>query len=321
MKKKREQTTMLVIGGGGFIGSHVVDECLRRGYNVHIVDNNPRFHARQKENLSDNLCGLEGGAKLWHYDITNMANLRVAFQTAKPDYVFHLAALPRVQYSIEHPEETFLNNVIGTKNVLECARKFGVKGVIYSASSSAYGDQDMMPLREEMAPNPLSPYAMQKYMGELLCRQYALHYGIETVSLRYFNVYGPRMDPDGAYALVIGKFLKQRKEGGAMTITGDGRQTRDFTHVSDVVNANMLASTAIAAGLAGNGEVINIGYGKNASVNRVAGLIGGPVEYIPARVEPRHTLADRTKAKKIFSWEPEISLEEGIAALRKEWKV
>jgi UDP-glucose 4-epimerase len=321
MTKITKQTTVLVTGGGGFIGSHVVDECLRRGYKVHIVDKDPRFHARQKENLSGKMCGLDGGAKLWHYDITNLANLRVAFQAAKPDYVFHLAALPRVQYSIEHPEETHRVNVDGTHNVLLCARDFGARGVIYSASSSAYGDQDVMPLREEMMPNPLSPYALQKYVGELLCRQFALHYDVKTVALRYFNVYGSRMDPEGAYALVVAKFLQLRREGKVLTITGDGEQTRDFTHVLDVVNANMLAITAMEAGRAGAGEVVNIGYGHSASVNRIAELIGGRTEHIPARLEPKHTLADRTRAKELLGWEPQVSLEEGIAELRKEWKV
>ncbi|MBI5742428.1 MAG: NAD-dependent epimerase/dehydratase family protein [Candidatus Niyogibacteria bacterium] len=320
MTNDGEKLKVLVTGGGGFIGSHVVDECLRRGYEVAIVDKDPRFHAKQKESLRENkLCGLDGGATLYHYDITNMAQLRLVFQTVAPDYVFHLAALPRVQYSIEHPEETHRVNVDGTHNVLLCAKEFGAKGVIYSASSSAYGDQDVMPLCEGMMPNPLSPYALQKYVGELLCRQFALHYGVKTVALRYFNVYGSRMDPAGAYALVIGRFLKLRKEGKAMTITGDGEQTRDFTHVMDVVNANLLAMEAIETGRAGAGEVVNIGYGHSASVNRIAELIGGPVEYIPARLEPKHTLANRTLAKKLLGWEPRVALEYGIEGLKKEW--
>ncbi|MCR4306761.1 MAG: NAD-dependent epimerase/dehydratase family protein, partial [Candidatus Yonathbacteria bacterium] len=192
------------------------------------------------------------------------------------------------------------------------ARSGGVKRVIYSASSSVYGDQEKMPLTEDMRASPLSPYGLQKYIGELYCALFSKVYGLKTVSLRYFNVYGQRQDPEGAYALVIGKFLKQKAEGIPLTITGDGAQTRDFTHVSDVVRANLLAMESEQVG---EGEAMNIGGGKNYSINEVARIIGGPVEYVSARIEPHDSLADTARAKELLGWEPQISLEEGIKEL------
>lgn len=283
---------MVITGGAGFIGSHLVAALKEAGHDVEIVD-------------------LKTGG-----DIRKPERLARAFKGAT--YVFHLAALPRVQYSIEHPEETNETNITGTLNVLVAARDAGVKKVIYSASSSAYGDTVVMPLVETMLAHPISPYALQKYVGELYCRLFSEVYGLPTVSLRYFNVYGPGADPNGAYALVIAKFLQQRMEGKSMTITGDGTQTRDFTHVRDVVQANLLAATSEKVGM---GEVINIGAGKNASVNKIAELIGGPVEHIPARLEPHDTLADNSLAKKLLDWEPQVSLEEGIAELKKIHKL
>ena len=228
-------------------------------------------------------------------------------------FVFHLAALPRVQYSIEHPVETHEVNVTGTQNVLIAARECGVKRVVYSASSSAYGDQKVMPLVETMTPNPKSPYGLHKYVGEVYARVWSEIYGLETVSLRYFNVYGPRINPDGAYPLAIGKFFKLRRTGKPLTIWGDGTQTRDFTHVRDVVRANLLAAESPKVG---KGEVINIGAGRNFSINDVAKLIGGSIVHEPARLEPHDTLADNSLAKKLLGWKPEVTLEEGIAELK-----
>mgnify|MGYP001619212253 FL=1 len=166
-----------------------------------------------------------------------------------------------------------------------------------------------------MAPLPKSPYGLQKYIGEQYCRVWSAVFGLETVSLRYFNVYGPRMNPDGAYALAIGKFLKQRKEGKPLTIWGDGTQTRDFTHVSDVVRANLLAAESRKVG---KGEAINIGAGRNFSVNELAKLIGGKVAHIAPRLEPHDTLADNSLAKKLLGWTPQVKLEDGIKELMKE---
>ncbi len=245
-------------------------------------------------------------------DIRDTDKMRTMFAGAQT--VFHLAALPRVPYSIEHPQETNSTNVEGTLSVLVAAKDAGVKRVVYSASSSAYGNQPTMPLVETMPANPLSPYGLQKHVGELYCKVFAEVYSLPTVSLRYFNVYGPGASAEGAYALVIAKFLQQRQEGKPMTITGDGTQTRDFTHVRDVVQANLLAAQTAQVG---RGEVINIGAGNNASVNRIAELIGGPVEHIEARLEPHDTLADTSLAKKLLGWAPAVTLEDGVAELKK----
>jgi UDP-glucose 4-epimerase len=294
---------VVVTGGAGFIGSNLVDALIENGYEVHVIDN---LSGGKMENVNPK-------AVFHKKDIRNLEDIKPIMAGAT--YVFHLAALPRVQYSIEHPTETNEVNVNGTLNVLIAAHEAKVKKVIYSASSSAYGDQPVMPLREEMPANPKSPYGLQKYIGELSCRLWSGVYGLPTVCLRYFNVYGPRFDADGAYALVIGKFLKQVSEGKPMTITGDGKQTRDFTHVSDVVMANILAALSPKVG---EGDVFNIGAGQNQSINKIASLIGGPVEHIPARLEPHDTLADNSKARKILGWVPMVSIEKGIADLKKE---
>jgi len=296
---------VIVIGGAGFIGSHVVDALVERGFAVHVIDN---LSGGRKENVNPK-------AIFHKADIRELDAIRPIIKGAK--FVFHLSALPRVPYSIEHPIETNDVNVSGTVNVLVASKEGGVKRVIYSASSSAYGDQPKMPLVETMSANPKSPYGLQKYVGELYAKLWHEVYGLETVSLRYFNVYGPRLNPDGAYALAIGKFLKQRAEGKPLTITGDGTQTRDFTHVYDVVRANLLAAESPKVG---KGEVINIGAGKNFSINNLAKLIGGEVTYIAPRLEPRDTLADNSLAKKLLGWSPEISLEEGIAELKAVFK-
>ena len=230
---KKTTKKAVVTGGAGFIGSNLVDALIDKGYEVHIIDN---LSGGKTENVN-------ARAVFHQKDIRNLVDIMPIISGA--EYVFHLAALPRVQYSIEHPQETNDVNVNGLLNVLIAAHKGEVKKLVYSASSSAYGDQPVMPLREEMLAHPKSPYGLHKYVGELYCRLWSEVYGLPTVSLRYFNVYGPRFDAEGAYALVIGKFLKQKAGGKPMTITGDGKQTRDFTHVSDVVRANILAARVL----------------------------------------------------------------------------
>lgn len=294
---------VVVTGGAGFIGSHLVGALLERGYEVHVVDN--YLGGRREERV-------HAAATYHDVDICDASKLAPIFEGAT--YVFHTAAQPRVPYSIEHPQETNENNITGTLNVLVAAKDAQVKRVIYSASSSAYGDQDTMPLVETMSAKPKSPYGLQKYVGELYCRVFSEVYGLPTVSLRYFNVYGPGADPNGAYALVIGKFILQRTQDETLTITGDGTQTRDFTHVRDVVAANVLAAESPKVG---KGEVLNIGAGQNASVNKVAELIGGPVQHVEARLEPHDTLADNSKARELLNWQPTVSLEDGIAELKK----
>ncbi|MEK7567314.1 MAG: NAD-dependent epimerase/dehydratase family protein [Patescibacteria group bacterium] len=297
---------VVVVGGAGFIGSHLTDSLVEEGYDVHVIDN---LSAGKREHVNKK-------AKLHVKDIRKIKDIKPIIRGA--EYVFHLAALPRVQYSIENPEETHDVNVNGTLNVLIASKEEDVKKVIYSASSSAYGNQKITPLHEDLPAKPTSPYGLQKYLGELYCKVWNTVYGLPTVSLRYFNVYGPRLDPEGAYALVIGKFLKQKKESKPLTITGDGKQTRDFTHVKDVVRANILAAKSKKVG---RGEVINIGAGKNKSVIEIAKLIGGKKVFIPPRFEPKHTKADNRKAKKLLGWEPKISIEEGLAELRKIWGI
>ena len=296
---------VIVTGGAGFIGSHLTDALVERDFDVHIIDD---LSAGKMENVNKQ-------AIFHKEDIRNFEAIKKIIEGSK--YVFHVAAKPRVQVSIQNPRETHDINVNGTLNVLVASRDAGAKRVIYSASSSAYGEQDAMPLHEDMHARPISPYGLQKYIGELKCRVFSRVYGMETVSLRYFNVYGPRLVSEGgAYDLVIGRFLKQRKEGKSITIVPDGEQTRDFTHVRDVVMANILA---MESDKVGKGEVINIGSGKNYSINRVAAIIGGPIVYIEPRMEPKNTLADNAKARELLGWVPKVTLEEGIEELKDIW--
>ncbi|TSC60961.1 MAG: Vi polysaccharide biosynthesis protein vipB/tviC [Parcubacteria group bacterium Gr01-1014_107] len=302
MSEAAKKRKAVVTGGAGFIGSHLTDVLIEEGYQVEVVDN---LYKGKLENVNPK-------ANFHKIDIRDLDSLKKILSGA--ELVFHTAAIARVQYSIEHPVETSSVNVLGTVNVLVSAHEGGVKRVVYSASSSAYGDQPTMPLREDMPPRPKSPYGLQKYTGELFCKTWSEVYGLQTVCLRYFNVYGPRLDPEGDYALAVGKFLKQRKENKPLTVTGDGTQTRDFTHVKDVVRANLLAAYSQKVG---KGETINIGAGRNVSINRLAELIGGPVVHITPRLEPHDTLADNSKARKILDWEPEIRIEEGLEELKR----
>ncbi|MEK7552751.1 MAG: NAD-dependent epimerase/dehydratase family protein [Patescibacteria group bacterium] len=296
-----ENKKIIVTGGAGFIGSNLTRALVARSFDVHVIDN---LSGGNKQNIPP-------GAKLHVKNIVNLKSIRPIFNNAR--YVFHLAALPRVQYSIENPAQTNRVNVEGTMNILIAAHEAGVERVVYSASSSAYGDQTKMPLKETFSANPKSPYGLQKYIGEQYCQLWSAIYELPTVSLRYFNVYGPKQSDAGAYALVIAKFLKQRSRKEPMTITGDGKQTRDFTSVHDVVRANLLAMKSRKVG---HGEVINIGAGQHQSVNQIARLIGGPIKYIPARLEPRNTLADNTLAKKLLGWSPRVSITQGIEELK-----
>ncbi|TSC89815.1 MAG: NAD-dependent epimerase/dehydratase [Parcubacteria group bacterium Gr01-1014_3] len=290
----------LVVGGAGFIGSNLVDELIKQKHEVAVLDN---LSTGKKSNIHKK-------AKFIKADITKLKKLRPHFKGV--DGVFHLAAIPRVPLSIEKPIETHEANVNGTLNVLMAARDAGVKRIVYSASSSAYGDTKVLPVHEELKPAPMSPYGLQKYIGEEYARIFALLYNMETVSLRYFNVYGPRMADAGSYLSVVKTFLNQKSAKQALSIIGDGEQTRSFTHVSDVVRANILAMQGKKVG---KGEVINIGTPKSYSVNQIAKWIGGPRIYLPPRIEPKHSCADITKAKKLLGWSPKISLEKGIAEL------
>jgi UDP-glucose 4-epimerase len=300
VKNREPGRIVLVTGGAGFIGSHLVRALLDRGLQVRVIDN---FTTGRRQQIAR-------AAELFEADIKNLEALRPAFKGV--DCVFHVAALPRVPLSIEKPVETHMVNVVGTLNVLVAARDAGVRRLVYSGSSSAYGDQTRLPLREDMAPNPLNPYALQKLTGEQYTRLFHQLFRMQTLTLRYFNVYGPGIAMEGAYVTVISIFLRLRREGKPLTICGDGEQSRDFTHVSDVVRANLLAMDCAIA----DGRAINIGNGHNITINRVAELIGGATVNIPPRPgDARHTLADNCEAMRVLGWRPEVIFEDGLADL------
>lgn len=291
---------VIVTGGAGFIGSHVVDMLVRENYSVHVIDD---LSAGNREHVNP-------AAILHECSILDQEQLKSLFTDVH--YVFHLAALPRVQDSINDPITSNLVNVQGTVNVLHAAAQARVKRFIFASSSSIYGDAEQLPLTELMPPRPMSPYALQKSIGEQYCKLFSEQYQLPTVCLRYFNVYGPRASHYGSYPLVIARFLHQKKTDEPLTICGDGKQTRDFTHVYDVAHANLLAATS---DYVGTGEIINIGSGVATSVNTIAELINHRTMHLPARTEPRNTLADIRFAKLIMDWEPSISLEKGITEL------
>ncbi len=290
----------IVTGGAGFIGSNLVDELIEHKNEFHVIDN---FSSGKREN-----CNPKA---LYHnYDISDTNQCKNFVKIMQDtDTVFHCAALARVQPSIKDPIKYEVNNTIGTMNMLKSASDSKVRRFIYSASSSAYGPTDNLPSSEGNLANPISPYASQKYYGEICCKMFFKVYNLETVSLRYFNIYGERQNLGGAYATVIGVFIKQCLDGVPMTINGDGNQRRDFIYVGDVVRANILAAKSNKVG---KGEVINIGTGNNISINKVAQLIGNDITYREPVDEPLANLADTTKAKKLLDWEPLVQLEDWI---------
>jgi len=291
---------VLVTGGAGFVGSHLVDALVECGHRVRIIDN---LSTGSRENLNP-------GAQLVDADIRDLEAIREAFEDI--DTVFHTAALPRVPLSIEKPIETHAVNALGALNVLMAARDARVRRFIYSGSSSVYGNQPTLPLREDMKPSPLNPYALQKLVGEQYCRLFHQLYGMETLTLRYFNVFGPRMATAGAYVTVIGVFLRLRRERKSLTIHGDGTQSRDFTHVRDVVRANLLAMDSEVA----DGRALNIGRGTAVSIKRIAEMIGGPVEFLPRRPgDMLYTLADYSEAASSLGWRPQVTTDDGINEL------
>ncbi len=291
---------VLVTGGAGFIGSHLTDLLVKSGLRVRTIDN---FSTGRRDYV--NPC-----ADLIEADIRELESIRRSFTGVHT--VFHTAALPRVPLSIERPVETHLANALGTLNVLVAARDAGVRRFVFSGSSSVYGEQASLPLREDMAPNPLNPYALQKLIGERYCWLFHDLYGMETITLRYFNVFGPRMAVEGAYATVIGVFLRLRSEGKPLPIHGDGEQSRDFTHVRDVVRANLLAMDCSTA----DGCVVNIGGGNSLTINQIADMVGGARVVLPRRAgDMRHTLADFTRAAQTLGWHPQVRAEDAIREL------
>ena len=292
----------LVTGGAGFIGSNLVDKLIEQGKEVIVIDD---LSTGKIENINKK-------AEFHKIDITDPIEYHI-FDGV--DVVFHTAAKARVQPSIEDPMSFNKVNIEGTLNILKKSVDCGVKRFVYSASSSAYGNSKNLPQKESDMPDPLSPYGVQKLVGELYCRTFSKVYDIETVSLRYFNVYGERQAHEGAYCMVMGVFAKQKLHGIPMTINGDGEQRRDFTYVGDVVDANIRASVS---SLVGSGEVVNIGNGDNRSVNQIADMIGGERVHLNPKIEPRETLADNSKAAELLGWVPTTEIEDWVREYKKE---
>jgi UDP-glucose 4-epimerase len=285
----------IVTGGNGFIGSNLVDNLVDLGIETIVIDNNSaecneRFYFNEK-------------AKNYKYDICDYDKILPLFKGV--DVVFHLAAESRIQPSILNPTYATKVNVLGTCNILQAARENDVDRVIYSSTSAGYGLKNSPPLREDMPKDCLNPYSVTKCAGEELCVMYNNLFGLKTISLRYFNVYGNREPVKGQYAPVVGLFLRQFRNNEAMTIVGDGLQRRDFTNVQDVVQANILAGTT--TNLQAFGEVYNVGTGINHSVLELAQFIGGKYEFIDSRIgEARNTLADNSKIRNYLNWQPKV---------------
>ncbi len=296
----------LVTGGAGFIGSHLVEGLLARGVQVRVLDN---FATGKRENIAhlvDQIELLEG-------DVRNLTTVRTAMR--KVDVVFHEAALPSVERSVNNPLESNDVNTTGTLNVLLAARDASVARVVYASSSAAYGNAPALPKEETMTPDPLSPYAVSKLAGEQYAKIFHALYGLSTVSLRYFNVFGPRQDPTTQYAGVIAKFISCALEGKPYPVFGDGEQSRDFTYVSNVVDANLLAAEATLD----DAPMMNIAYGERASLNQIIGMLNElthqnlPAQYLPERAgDVRHSHASLQRAKEILGYAPKVDLLEGL---------
>ena len=300
----------LITGGAGFIGSHIAETLLKRGEAVRVFDN----LATGRNTNIDALQGLPGHLEVIDGDLRDVAAVKAA--VAGTEVVFHQAALASVPRSIAMPVESLETNVNGTQNVLLAARDSGVRRVVYASSSSAYGNTPTLPKHESMPTAPMSPYAVQKLAGEMLCGVFTRIYGLETVSLRYFNVFGPRQDPHSEYSAVIPLFLTALMEGRRPIVFGDGEQTRDFTYIENVVQANLLASTSTDA----IGEAMNIGCGDRISLNSVLKIAGELLEVEvnaeyrePRSGDVRDSLADISKARKLLGYDPAINFREGLA--------
>ncbi|EQA69799.1 SDR family oxidoreductase [Leptospira noguchii] len=294
----------LVTGGAGFIGSHLVDLLLENKFEVTVLDNFSTGRALNLDHVKKKIDLVE-------CDISVQGDWIKKFQSV--DYVFHLAALADIVPSIQNPEGYFQSNVTGTLNVLQASRHQNVKRFVYAASSSCYGIPEVYPTPETSPIQPQYPYALTKRMGEELVIHWAQVYKFPALSLRFFNVYGPRSRTSGTYGAVFGVFLAQKLAEKPFTVVGDGKQTRDFTYVRDVVEAVFAAAQSDKVG-----EIYNVGSGATISVNRIVELLKGEVTYIPKRPgEPDSTFADITKIKKDLNWSPKISIETGIGELLK----
>jgi len=304
----------LVTGGAGFIGSHIAAALIDRGARVRIIDDLSTGHL-------ENVTEIGGDIDFIQASLTDAEALSRALQNV--EWVFHEAAIPSVPRSVAEPAETHEASVNATFSLLLAAREHKIRRLVYAASSSAYGDQPELPKREDMRPDPLSPYAVAKLVGEYYCQVFSRVYGLETVSLRYFNVFGPRQDPGSQYSGVISRFIDALLNGEQPTIYGDGEQSRDFTYISNVVDANLKAAESESA----VGQVINIANGQRVTVNQVfemvkklTGRTNLQAKYAPTRTgDVRDSLADLSLARSLFGYEPRVQLEEGLRSTIDWW--
>jgi UDP-N-acetylglucosamine/UDP-N-acetyl-alpha-D-glucosaminouronate 4-epimerase len=305
----------LVTGGAGFIGSHIARALVEQGARVRIIDN-------LSTGYEANLTEIGGDIDFINASINDTDTLALALQDV--ELVFHEAAIPSVPKSVKQPRETHDASVNGTFSLLLAARDAKVRRLVYAASSSVYGDQRESPKHESMRPDPLSPYAVAKLVGEYYCQVFTRTYGLETVCLRYFNVFGPRQDPGSPYSGVISRFILALESGERPVIYGDGEQTRDFTYVSNAVEANLRAAEASGA----SGRVFNIANGESASINevlevlkRLTGRTKVSAEYLEPRVgDVRDSLADLSAARSVLGYRPRVGLEEGLRLTLNWWK-
>jgi UDP-glucose 4-epimerase len=290
----------LVTGGAGFIGSNLVDELVKQDYQVIVIDNESSKSRTEYYWRKD--------TENYNFDLSSKNKFELLTEICnKVNYVFHMAADVSIPYCIEHPDDSYTNNVNGLLNVLEASRKANVERLVFSSTSAIYGLTEKVCIETDK-PDPLNPYSHSKYAGEQLIKMYYDLYGFRGVSLRYFNVYGERQPSTGQYAPVIGIFQTQHKNGQALTVVGDGNQTRDFVHVSDIVNANILAATTDVETY---GQVYNVGTGKNFSIKKIANMISDKQTHIPPRPgEARMSLANNNKIKSTYGWYPKVELSE-----------
>jgi nucleoside-diphosphate-sugar epimerase len=305
----------VVTGGAGFIGSHIAEALTRNGLRVRVIDDLSTGH---RENLEE----ITGDVEFTQGSVADEQLLKKVLDGA--ELVFHEAAIPSVPRSVEHPRQSHVASVDGTFTLLLAARDQKVRRVVYAASSSAYGDQPTLPKKEEMLPDPLSPYAVAKLVGEYYCQVFARVYGLETISLRYFNVFGPRQDPGSQYSGVVSRFISVLLNNQQPVIYGDGEQSRDFTYIDNVIDANLRAASVTS----GFGSVMNVANGERITLNQLLeelkAIVGKPevkADYLEARVgDVRHSLADISRARELLGYQPLVSLREGLQRTIEWWK-
>lgn len=300
---------IIVTGGAGFIGSNLTDFLVSKGYKVFVLDN---LSSGKKEYLNPK-------AEFVQIDLVQSKKVAELVEKIHPSVIHHVAALPRISRSVDDPIGTHEANVTGTLSILNAAKVSGVNKFIFSSSSSIYGVQKNPKMNEKMIPNPISNYAIQKQMAEMYCSFYAKKFGLTVASLRYFNVYGKRQPDSGEYSLVIGKFIKAAAENKNLTVYGDGKQTRDYTYIDDVVNANY--KTMKAKLVKGKNTILNIGFSEEVSVNDLVKIVGGNAKYINpnprGEYEERRKYADNSLARKIILWKPKVDIKKGVSILKK----